>query len=211
MEKLLNDELINQIKEMLSTMKEKVNISLFYEEGVETSQFTKQLLNEIKETNNLINLIEYDFKTNKELVDKYNVKNTPAFLIHKDNEEPKGTFYGVPAGHEINTLLTTIIDVSEANQLYDNKTLESIKKIDKPTNIKVFVTTQCPHCPGAAINSLRLAQLNKNVTAEVYEVHTNMEVGQKYKVSGVPKIVINEVNDLVGNQPISEFLKAINK
>lgn len=31
----------------------------------------------------------------------------------------------------------------------------------------------------------------------------------KYNVSGVPKIVINEKHDLMGAQPMAEFLKVI--
>lgn len=211
MERLLNDELVVQIKEMLNGMKEKVNIAFFKEEGNEMSGFTEQLLNELKPLNDKINVLTYDFNKDLEKVEKYGVLNAPAYFMFSDNEEAKGVFYGVPGGHEINTILTTILDVSKASQLYDASTLKEIEKINKPTNIKVFVTTGCPHCPGAAINALRLAQLNKNIKAEVYEVQTNMEIGNKYKVSGVPKILINEKAELMGNQPIEAFLQTISK
>ncbi|MCK9234519.1 MAG: thioredoxin family protein, partial [Acholeplasmataceae bacterium] len=123
--------------------------------------------------------------------------------------EARGVFYGIPAGHEINTLLTTIVDASNYAQLYEENVIKEIKTISQPTNIKVFVTTACPHCPGAAINALRLAQLNNNIKAEVYEVHTYGDIGQKYHVSGVPKIVIDETKELMGNQPIEAFLEKI--
>lgn len=207
MERLLNDDLANQIKDMLNVMKEKVVITFFNKENNEGSSVTNKLLTEISSLNNLIELNVYNYDENLELANSLNVTTAPAFLMTNEGLDARGVFYGVPAGHEINTLLATIIDVSKANPLFEDKILKQIDNISEPMNVKVFVTTQCPHCPGAAINALRLAYLNNNITAEVYEVHSNMEIAQKYNVSGVPKIVINDKKELVGNQPITEFLK----
>ncbi len=41
------------------------------------------------------------------------------------------------------------------------------------------------------------------------EANTFGELSQKFNVSGVPKIVFNDGPDLIGNQPIEEFLKTI--
>lgn len=210
MERLLNDDLQKQIKEMLSVMKEKVMIVFFGEES-ENSQITKKLLEEVASLNNLITLKKYNLKDNNEEAKKYNVLLAPAYIVINELDSARGVFYGVPVGHEINTLLTTLVDTSKATSLYNNKILEEISLINKPTNIKVFVTTTCPHCPGAAINALRLAQLNKNINTEIFEVQTNMEIGNQYNVSGVPKILINEGMELMGNQPIEAFIDTILK
>jgi|SRR5690625_4458287 len=208
MEKLLNDEMETQIKEMFNHLEDNVVITL-YKDNNEGSELTYKLMDEISNLSNKIKLdtIEYNDETKK----NDNIYSAPAFYVSKNSNIKSGLFYGVPAGHEINTLLSTLIDISTNNPLYDEDTINEINKINKKTNIKVFVTTQCPHCPGAAINALRLASLNENIKSEVYEVHSNMEIANKYNVSGVPKIVINETNELVGNQPINEFLKVINK
>lgn len=211
MEKLLNEEMETQIKEMFNHLDEEVIITLFNEENNQGSELTTILLKEISSLSNKIKLEVKDFNKENEFVKNNNIYSAPSFYVSKNDKVSNGIFYGVPAGHEINTLLSNIIDTSTKNDLYEKEILNNINKINKETNIKVFVTTQCPHCPGAAINALRLASLNSNVKAEVYEVHSNMEIANKYKVQGVPKIVINETNDLVGNQPIEEFLKVINK
>ncbi len=87
--------------------------------------------------------------------------------------------------------------------------IERIKKISKPVNIKVFVTLSCPHCPGAVQNAHRLAMLNQNIEGEMIEAQTFYELSTKYKVSGVPKIVINDKIELVGNQPIESYMKQL--
>ena len=51
--------------------------------------------------------------------------------------------------------------------------------------------------------------LNDNIESEMIEAQTFQELSVKYKVSGVPKIIINEKHELVGNQPIEEYLKTL--
>ncbi|MDY0101035.1 MAG: thioredoxin family protein [Bacilli bacterium] len=205
MEKLLNEDLLKQIKEMLEVMKEEVTLHYFYLKGDENSTLTKQLLEEIAPLNDLIKLKTYDFNKDQEDVNKYKIKTAPALFINNNNLG-HGVFYGVPAGHEINTLLVSIVDVSNPQAIFEEEVLKQINNVKKETNIKVFVTTACPYCPGAAITALRLAKLNKLVTAEVYEIHSNQKIAEQYNVSGVPKIVINETKELVGNQPVEAFL-----
>jgi alkyl hydroperoxide reductase subunit AhpF len=67
----------------------------------------------------------------------------------------------------------------------------------------------CPHCPGAVQKAHKLAMLNKNITGEMIEAQTFYELSESYRVSGVPKIVINETHELIGNQPIERFLDLI--
>jgi predicted DsbA family dithiol-disulfide isomerase len=51
--------------------------------------------------------------------------------------------------------------------------------------------------------------MSEHVKAEMIEANTFGELSNKYKVSGVPKIVINETTELLGDQPIEAFLQAI--
>jgi protein-disulfide isomerase len=51
--------------------------------------------------------------------------------------------------------------------------------------------------------------LNNNIKGEMIEAQTFYDLSTKYNVSGVPKIVINDKFELLGNQPVEEFLKKI--
>lgn len=211
-EKLLDLETSNQIKELLLEIKKPLTIVFFTKENCEHCSLTEQLFREIAPLNDHITLNIYDINNDANMKEKYNVNAAPSYLIlNEQKQETRFTFYGIPVGHEINTLLAQIVDVGSNEQLFDNLTLESIKGFSKEVNIKVFVTTTCPHCPGAAINASRLALLNPNIKAEIYEANTFNEISNKYQVSGVPKIVINETESLMGNQPINAFIETINK
>jgi predicted DsbA family dithiol-disulfide isomerase len=53
--------------------------------------------------------------------------------------------------------------------------------------------------------------LNPNIQAEMIEANTFPVISQQYNVSGVPKIIINEKYELLGNQPLEAFLTEIEK
>ena len=211
MNKLLNEELQNQIREFLSNMKDEVTFIFFAsEKNCETCEQTKMLLSEISELTDKITFVEKSLENDKADAEKYDITLAPSFVILDHEGKYKGVkFNGIPAGHEINSFLSAVIDMSGVEFGFEQEIIERIKKIDKPVNIKVFVTLSCPHCPGAVSNAHRLAMLNDNIKSEMIEAQTFYDLSQKYKVSGVPKIVINEKHELMGNQPLEAYLNTL--
>jgi len=61
------------------------------------------------------------------------------------------------------------------------------------------------------VTAHRLALENSHVRADMVESNSFVPLSIKYQVSGVPKTVINETNDLVGAQPITALLDEIEK
>lgn len=213
MEKLMNKEVQDQIRTILEGMINPIHIVLFTKNDQNNSSATtKQLLEELKELTTKINFESYVLSENLDLAKQYDIHDAPSFVVLDQNKNDLGVkFSGIPLGHEINSLLSAIMEVSGVDFGFDDELVKQIKSIDKPVNIKVFVTMSCPHCPGAVQNAHRLAMLNPNIKAEMIEAQTYYDLSMKYNVSGVPKIVINETQELLGNQPIQAFLNEINK
>jgi len=211
MEQILNNEVKTQIREFLSNMVNPVKFILFTKkEPCETCKETRMLLKEVSELNDKLSFVEKDINEESELAKLYNIDLIPSFIMLDKEDNYLGVkFNGIPAGHEINSFLTAVLDMSGLDYGFDKALVERIKKIDKPVNIKVFITLSCPHCPGAVVNAHRLAMLNENIKSEMVEAQTFFEYSSKYNVSGVPKIVINETNELLGNQPLEEYLNKI--
>jgi|LakMenEpi03Aug12_release.lakeMendotaPanAssembly.Ray.scaffolds.fasta_scaffold58599_4 hypothetical protein len=213
MEKFFNDDIRKQITQILGQMVRPITIKLFIDEkGCQTCNETKQLLGEFKETSTKINLEILDKNQNPKEAEKYGITLVPSFVMLNDLGEYKGVkFNGIPAGHEINSFISALIEMSGHPLKVPQVALDRIAKINKPVNIKVFVTLSCPHCPGAVQNAHRLAMLNPNIKAEMIEANTFPGISQQYNVSGVPKIIINEKYELLGNQPLEAFLNEIEK
>ncbi|MCF7924618.1 MAG: thioredoxin family protein [Candidatus Izimaplasma sp.] len=213
MANLLNEDAKKQIKEVLQGMEKKITMVLFTQEGkCNTCKETKQLLEEVKPLNDKISVLERDLEKDSEEAKKYNVSLTPTIIILDENDKYQGVkFTGIPAGHEINSFLSAILTMSGKAIDIDDKIKEKIKAINKPVDIKVFITLSCPHCPGAVATAHALAMLNENIESTMIESQTFMDFAKQYKVSGVPKIVINEEYELIGNQPIEAYLKELDK
>jgi protein-disulfide isomerase len=54
-----------------------------------------------------------------------------------------------------------------------------------------------------------MAQLNPRITADVIEANEFPELSHRFGVMGVPKTVINGVQELVGAQPEARVMAAI--
>ncbi len=209
MEKLLNKEVQDQLREVFNELKENVTMVLFTSENdCESCEATQGLLTEVAELSDKLSVKQYDL--NSEEAKQYDITLAPSFVLLNAKGEYQGVkFNGIPAGHEINSFISALIEMSGAESEIPAEILERIQKIDKPVNIKVFVTLSCPHCPGAVQKAHKIAMLNKNVVGEMVEAQTFYDLSTKFNVSGVPKIIINDSLELVGNQPIERFLEQI--
>lgn len=206
---LLNENIQNQIKEMLSPMKENVRIILFTQENCESCPDTQEYMKEIEALSDKLSLEVADFN-DREKAERYSVEYTPAIVLVNDDLDDKGVkFYGIPAGHEINSLLTSIMEVSGSGEPLEKALSDRLSKLENPVDIKVFVTLGCPHCPGAVVKAHKLALSHPMINAQMIEANTFDELSDKYNVSSVPRIIINETGDILGNQPMEEFVKVI--
>jgi len=152
----------------------------------------------------------YDFKKDKDLAKKYGVDKIPAMVILTADGKDNGIrFFGLPGGYEINSFISSLLEVSGQQHELNDELMKRIEKIKKDVRIQVFITLGCPHCPGAVSNAHHLAMLNDHVSADMVEAQTFNTESIKYSVSAVPKIIINEKHELVGNQPIEKYLEVI--
>lgn len=208
---LLNEELKTQLKGILDQMKDDVTVALFTsDDQCETCEDTKNFMEEVSGVADKVILKQYDLVENQSIAEELGISMTPSIVLLDRNGKNNGIkFNGIPAGHEINSFITGLIEVSGAGEELPQAFLERLSKVNKPVHIKVFVTLGCPHCPGAVSKAHKLALENEFITAEMIESQTFFSEADKYNVSGVPKIIINEEHDLVGNQPIESFMDVI--
>lgn len=210
MERIFNKEVATQIKEILENMQKEITIKLFIDGNCDTCLETKKLLEETVELSNKIKLDVHEVGKDTAEAEKYDITLTPSFIFLDDKGVYRGVkFSGFPGGHEINSFLSAIMEMSGNQQQFSQEVLDRIAKIDKPVDIKVFVTMSCPHCPGAVETAHRLAMHNPNIKGVMIEAQTFNEMSNQYKVSGVPKIVINDKHEIMGNQPVEVFLSKI--
>lgn len=211
--KMLNNDLEKQLTEVFEQLTSDVTIALFTDKGsCESCSETKAFMEELEPLNEKLHLVHYDLNDNSDLAKEYNVVMVPSIvLLDKDLNYNGVKFNGIPAGHEINSFIPALLEVSGTTSELPEDLTREIESLDKPINIKVFVTLACPHCAGAVQKAHKLALMNDQVDAEMIEAQTFNEISTKFNVSGVPKIIINDEFELVGNQPIQAFIEEMKK
>lgn len=210
---ILNEQLEEQLKEVFSDMKRDVTLAVFTkQDDCESCADTLAFMQEIEALSDKIHLESLDLEGNKDRAEAYNVQMVPSIVLLNDQKEYLGIkFNGIPAGHEINSFIPAILEVSGTGEVLPEQFMAQINAIEKPVNIKVFVTLSCPHCAGAVQKAHKLALESKMVDAEMVEAQTFDVLSEKFNVSSVPKIVINDQYEFVGNQPLEVFLEEIAK
>ncbi|SMP46482.1 protein disulfide oxidoreductase [Anoxynatronum buryatiense] len=211
--KLLNDEVQAQLKTVFENMQKDVTIALFIKEDpCETCQETSDFLNELVATSPHLHLKMYDIERDHAIAEQYNVKMVPSIvLLDQDQQYQRIKFNGIPAGHEINSFVKGILEVAGAGAPLSGEVMDRLSEVKHPVNIKVFVTLGCPHCSGAVEKAHKLALSNEYIDAEMIEAQTFYDLSDRFNVSSVPKIVINDDFEFVGNQPLETFLEEIEK
>ena len=64
-------------------------------------------------------------------------------------------------------------------------------------------------CPDTVVAAQQIAANNKNVTAEIYDIHHFEELRKRYNVMSVPCILINDSNISFGKRNISQMLELL--
>lgn len=208
--KMFTPDLEKQLKEIFAVMPGDVTIALFTEPGCPTGEETDGLMEEVAALNEHIRLVRYDLKKDAAKAAEYHVERVPTIVLLDSKGAYRGIkFNGIPAGHEINSFIPALLEVSGATSEMPKEFADRIAAVTKPIHIQVFVTLSCPHCPGAVQKAHKMALMNPLIEADMIEAQTFAELSQKYNVSGVPKIIINETQELLGNQPFQAFLDAM--
>lgn len=169
----------------------------------------EDLLRETAALSDKITLEVFNRVTDEAKAAEYGVTLSPALFIEAPASGRRVRFFGVPAGYEFVSLIEAIQAASSGITDLQPETLSALAALKGPVNIKVFVTPGCPYCPSAVMLAHRFAIASPRVTAEMVEIEEFRELGVKYEVQGVPKIVVNDKMGLVGAQPESMLLKAV--
>jgi glutaredoxin-like protein len=205
----MDDATREQVKEMFENLSNDVTIHLFTEsDKCLYCNDTRDMVEMVAELSDMIKVEEHQGSLEGSLAKKLGVKHHPAIVLH-GKEEYKVKFYGIPAGHEFAALIGGIVDVSNGIAPLPPDIIEDIRAIDKPIHIRVFVTPQCPYCPGMTRLAHQAAILNPLIDSEMFESLEMQEEAAKFEVFGVPKTIFNDTISVEGLTPPEMFVEKL--
>lgn len=208
--KLLNDGLRSQLKGVFARLTKPVTLVSVVDESLPKSIELRDLILDISNLSDKLEAEIYKKGENPAIENKINADKFPVVAFLDADRNYSGVkFHGVPGGHELNSFVLSIYNLGSAGQPIENSTLESIKSLDKPTNIKVAVSLACHFCPDVVVASQRIAIENKNVEAEMIDLSEFGDIKTKFKVMSVPAIIINDKEIHFGAKKIDEIISLI--
>jgi len=170
---------------------------------------TVEIAKELASLSDLIHVENYD--VNSDMAKKLGIEHAPTTVV-TDDKLTYGSrirYIGIPAGYEFSSLVEDIMSVSSRKVEFKGHVKEHLDEIDKDIRIQVFVTPTCPYCPRAVRVAHKFAQYNEHIIGEMIEAIEFPDWADKYGVSSVPHIVINEDVQFVGAYPEENFIEFV--
>jgi thioredoxin reductase (NADPH) len=207
---MASDAYLRQLKATFEQLPNDIVLYLFTAKGHEDvfTQANRQVIRAFRELSSKITMREYDL--DHELARKWNVNSSPTLLIAPERYSIR--WLGAPMGEEARTLLETLILVGLGKSQLSEQSVNVIKKIDSPRNVKVFVSPTCPYCPQEAVNAVKAAiEMPEYVSLEIIDIQCEPEIANQYAAQSVPQAFANDVLIGQGAQPEEVFVLSLQK
>jgi glutaredoxin-like protein len=178
--------------------------------GPETAAITKQILDELAALSEKITVEEVNFVLEKDRAAQHGIEGVPAIALLRDGEDTRMRFLGAPAGYEFMSLVEAVILAGSTDSGLTEESRKLVAEhVTGPIDIKVFVTPTCPHCPRAVTLAHRLAVESPHIRAACVEATEFIDLSRRYRVTGVPKTIVNDSVEILGAVPEDAFVRSV--
>ena len=176
---LLDANIKAQLNQLLALLEGDLEITLSAADD-KTSQDMRELVTELAGMSPRITVKEAT------------LARTPSFSINKAGEEASGVvFAGLPLGHEFNSLVLALLQVSGRAPKVDDATIKRIEAITTPLNFETFVSLTCHNCPDVVQALNIMAVLNPNITHTMVEGGAYQDEVKEKDILAVPAVYTN--------------------
>ena len=219
---LFSENEMNNVKNELSKLKEKVVLKLFTDFKTQDDGMKKRMCMACEGTYDLLKTLsdlsggkldfeEVSTEEDVEETERYNVQRIPAILFVDEKGKEIIRYSANPSGSEFVPFLNSIQYFSGVRPYYTDQIQTNLEKIPK-SNMKIFITPTCPYCPQTVpVLTLFAIVSEGKVSAEVIDVNLNPDIAMKYQVQGVPHTVINEKENIYGMFTPQDLLDKLTK
>ena len=180
--------------------------------GCDTCAQARAIIDELPPLSPRIAVEEVNVVLDRDKAAKYGIDRTPAIaLVSVDDDgtehDSRIRFLGTPSGYEFVALVRAVVLVGGGESILSPAARERLSGIDKPITMRVFSTPTCPYCPRAVALAHEIALASPHVTAYAIEATEYPDLARQYRVTGVPKTVVDERIEILGAVPEDEFIE----
>ncbi len=172
---------------------------------------TRQIIDELPPLTDRLSIEEVNVDVAPERASAYGIEHLPALAIigvdadgHERDSQIR--FLGTPAGYEFVSLIRALMLVGGGPSILSDDSRRKLATIDRPMSMWVFSTPTCHNCPKAVVLAHEIAWANPHVTAYAVAITEYPDLARRYRVTGVPKTVVNDVVEILGAVPEDRFI-----
>ncbi|WP_340296991.1 alkyl hydroperoxide reductase subunit F [Staphylococcus coagulans] len=191
---MLNQELKQQLSQLLDLMEGDVVLKASTGSD-ENSQKVESLVNEVAEMSSRIT------------VENADLKRTPSFSINRPGEDTGITFAGVPLGHEFNSFVLALLQVSGRAPKEEQSVIDQIKSIEQPLHFETYISLTCHKCPDVVQALNLMSVLNPNITHTMIDGAVFKEEAED--IMAVPAIFLNGEQFGNGRMTVTDILSTL--
>jgi thiol-disulfide isomerase/thioredoxin len=218
----------NQLRADFAQMTRRVHL-LFFTQALEcpTCLQTRQILDELPALSDNILVDEVNFVLEGDRAERYGIDRVPAIaVVYEDYgasddtqmpgqpatpaapvlQDSRMRFLGMPGGYEFISLVQAILLAGGRPSQLSDGSRARLAAIDKPVTLHVFTTPSCPHCPRAVTMAHEMAFASPHVRAFAVEATEYPDLARRYRVTGVPKTVVDDDIEILGALPEEDFV-----
>lgn len=145
----------------------------------------------------------------KDQVPELDHRYLPVTGLYKEGSYGRCAFHGIPGGKEINPFVLAVYNLAGPGQKMPGGLKKKIEKLDKITNIKIFVSLSCHHCSDVVTACQQIAILNPLIEAEMFDVSLYDDLVAKYKIERIPMMIFNDNKIHMGNKSVEEIVSLL--
>lgn len=206
---LVNEQLKAQLKGVFDKLGSAVTIVTIVDQANPACLEMASFLKAVAALNDKISLLILERGEAPLKERELNAELLPVAGIYKNGAYAGAAFHGVPGGKEINSFALALYNAAGPGQEVDGAILRKIEKLKRQNNIKVCVSLSCHHCPNVVAAGQRIALLSPNVVCEMVDARLYPALVEKFKISRVPAVIINDSALYMGEKNMEELVKLL--
>ena len=142
-------------------------------------------------------------------VEEAKLVKAPGFSVVRKEEMRGIAFAGIPLGHEFNSLVLALLQVSGRSPKIEEDLKKRIQAIDKPYHFETYVSLTCHNCPDVVQALNIMSVLNENITHTMIEGGMFQNEVKSRGVMAVPTVFVNGEEFSSGRMSLEEILNKL--
>ncbi|MCG8314514.1 MAG: alkyl hydroperoxide reductase subunit F, partial [Pseudomonadales bacterium] len=119
------------------------------------------------------------------------LRSPVSFLLEANGAATGISFSGIPGGHEFNSLVLAVLNVSGTTPKLDDSVVNIIANVQETLEFQVYVSLSCHNCPEVVQALNQFASISKNVSSEMIDGGLYPDLVEENNIQGVPTVVLN--------------------